>query len=91
MSDILANAIQGRERTYREALDLVRARVEDLDDEFDDQLPREAIELVGCLRRLVQSCTVEQVHRAFGSPGDFGYDTPIGDALSRTYRSQAKS
>ena len=86
MSDILANAIQGRERTYREALDLIRSRAEDLDEEFDDRLPREAIELVSCLRRLVQSCTVDQVHRAFGSPGDFGYDTPIGDALAEVYR-----
>lgn len=90
MSDILANAIRGREQLYREALDRARERAEELGEEFSDQCPREAIELVGCLRRLVSQCTVTQIHQAFGAPGDFGYDSPIGDALSHTYRSAAR-
>lgn len=46
---------------------------------------REAAELVRCLRRLLAGRTVEEIHRAFGAPGDFGYETPIGDALARVY------
>lgn len=29
---------------------------------------------------------VDQVHRAFGPPGDFGYATPEGEALYALYR-----
>lgn len=30
---------------------------------------------------------VQQVHCVFGAPGDYGYDTPKGDALFALYRS----
>jgi len=29
--------------------------------------------------------TVAELHGAFGAPGDFGYETPIGSALARLY------
>jgi hypothetical protein len=47
------------------------------------------VELVRCLRRLLAGRSVDEVHRAFGAPGDFGYETAIGDALSRVYRGEA--
>jgi hypothetical protein len=47
---------------------------------------REALELVGCLRRLIAGRTVAEIHKAFGAPGDFGYETPIGDALYQLYQ-----
>lgn len=50
---------------------------------------REAIELTCCLRRLLPGRTVTEVHDAFGAPGDFGYETPVGDALARLYRGEA--
>lgn len=49
-------------------------------------LLREAEELVRCLRRLVGFCTPDDIHKAFGAPGDFGYETPIGAALAKVYR-----
>lgn len=51
-------------------------------------LPREAAELTAVLRRLVPLLTVEQLHRAFGAPGDWGYDTSLGDALIAIYRAE---
>lgn len=75
-----------REREYTDALD----RLEDLAEEYDEgecRLLREAIEIARCARRLVKDRTVLEIHAAFGAPGDFGYDTPIGDALAALYRS----
>lgn len=43
------------------------------------------VELVNCLRRLVKGRTVGELHAAFGAPGDFGYETPIGAALAKVY------
>lgn len=52
-------------------------------------LLREAVELVRCLRRLTRGRSVQELHAAFGAPGDFGYETPIGAALSRLYRGES--
>lgn len=49
---------------------------------------RDAIEFSRCLRRLVPELTADQIHRAFGAPGDFGYETPLGAALHDIYRAQ---
>lgn len=46
-----------------------------------------AAELIGCLRRLTEQSTREQIYRAFGAPGDFGYHTLLGAALSSYYQS----
>jgi hypothetical protein len=84
----LAAALNVRHGEYRAALD----RVRDLDEEDTTRsasLLREAIELSACLRRLLPYVTVQQLHEAFGAPGDFGYDTPIGDGLARTYRGES--
>lgn len=35
-------------------------------------------ELLRCLARMIEGKTAEQ---AFGAPGDWGYGTPIGEAL----------
>lgn len=47
---------------------------------------REAQTLVGCLRRLTRGRSVRALHDAFGAPGDFGYETPLGAALWDAYR-----
>lgn len=54
-------------------------------DDFDAKTSRElkeASELVLVLARLLSGKTV---HEAFGAPGDWGYGTPIGDALLALY------
>lgn len=51
----------------------------------------EAAELIGCLRRLVAGASISyaDLQRAFGAPGNWGYETPIGDALAQVYRQAA--
>jgi hypothetical protein len=95
MSKPLIDAIAKRERDYLRAIDDIdnasdaadAAEVCDL--ERAASTLREAFELVRCLRRLLDGRTVQEIHSAFGAPGDFGYETPIGDALSRLYRGEA--
>lgn len=85
----LEAALVARTTHYQAAIDRLRdlapAHIENDVYECTSAL-REAVELVRCLRRLVGGLTVTEIHRAFGAPGDFGYETPIGDALSRLYR-----
>ena len=75
-------------RAEAEAIWSVRNELRDGDTERDDRLYRSlnnAAELVRILARLVEG---EQFHKAFGAPGDFGYETPLGAALSRHYRGE---
>ena len=82
-------ALRGREETYSAAIDRIREAIENDPEAWDRTTElREAVELVRCLRRLVAGKSVQEIHAAFGAPGDFGYDTPIGDALAATYRGE---
>jgi len=84
---LLANALMLREAEYSSALERIDHVVDDNPDaRRAANTLREAIELVRCLRRLVPNVSLGEVYRAFGAPGDFGYETPIGNALSRLYR-----
>lgn len=40
----------------------------------------DAAELLNVLARILEG---KPIDRAFGAPGDWGYGTPIGDALAR--------
>src|SRR5690606_16403313 len=87
----LQEAIMRRESDYLSAIDRLREIASDEDENQVYSLTsalREAITLVGCLRRLVADRSVSEIHRAFGAPGDFGYETLIGDALYRTYQGE---
>lgn len=85
----LWRALNKRETDYREALGRVREALESDAPSYEAATElREAVALVGCLRRLVDCATVEQLHTAFGAPGDFGYETAIGEALARIYRGE---
>jgi len=55
---------------------------EDANEPYTRDL-KEASELVRVLGRLLAG---KSVHEAFGAPGDWGYGTPIGDALLEVYR-----
>jgi hypothetical protein len=68
----------------------VRNELRDSDADRDDRLARElrdASELVLVLARIIEGKSIPQ---AFGAPGDFGYETPIGSALYRYYSNPAK-
>lgn len=83
----LQKAIMLRESDYSAAIDRLRSIIENDPEAWDATADlREAVELVRCLRRLLDGRDVLEIHRAFGAPGDFGYETPIGEALAKTYR-----
>lgn len=82
----LTAALRAKEQRCLEAVDRLRD-----EDHPDAEAWREAVELIGCLRRLVQGSTVREIHRAFGAPGDFGYETPIGQALAAVYHEAASA
>lgn len=85
----LVDALYRRQRDYSDAIDRLRELATDkTENEVYEATAtlREAIALVGCLRRLTEGRTANEIHRAYGAPGDFGYDTPIGDALAALYR-----
>lgn len=87
-NELLVSALLRREKDYSAAVDRLRSveAVETSSDAWDATgLLRESIELVRCLRRLVPSVAIADIHLAFGAPGDFGYETPIGDALANLY------
>jgi len=48
--------------------------------EGSDQL--DEAELLNCLARILEG---KEIRKAFGAPGDWGYGTPIGDALMAAY------
>jgi len=82
----LEKAIYDEERAVRDAIDRLRV-VSDASDDLEaiaDSL-RLSHALLGCLRRLTRGRTVQELHAAFGAPGDYGYETPVGDALARAY------
>ncbi len=81
----LVDALASLATVYDEAVDRFRELAEKEEDYRLTRALREAVELTRCLRRLVQSSDINAVYRAFGAPGDFGYETPIGDALHRLY------
>jgi len=88
-SDI-RDVIYSREGTYSKALSRFFELAKNGKDRGHYEAIREATELVSCLRRLVKECSVDEICRAFGSPGDFGYETEIGKALAALYRGESK-
>ena len=84
----LVDALLKQERLYADAIDTLRDPASESAISGAAWKLREAVELVRCLRRLLAGRTTEEIHRAFGAPGDFGYETPIGEALSRLYRAE---
>ncbi len=82
---VLQDALSRREGEYRELLQRLMERVENDPEEYGWRQLRELIELVRCLRRLLDGRTVDEIHKAFGAPGDFGYESAIGSALAKAY------
>ena len=83
----LQAAIDSRVTEYIGAIDWVRER--DEDGTYCSVL-QEAVELSRILRRVVPHLTLNQIYQAFGAPGDFGYETPIEDALAKLYRGDVR-
>lgn len=87
--EVLTKALIRRTNEYSASLDHIRGVIENDPESYDHTVHlREALELTRCLRRLVPHCSLAQIHQAFGAPGDFGYESVIGDALARLYRGE---
>lgn len=56
-------------------------RIIDSNEKSDPEIA-DTGELLNVLARMVQG---KGVYQAFGAPGDWGYGTPIGDALKHAY------
>ncbi len=85
----LIKALTTRERAYADAIDKLRTLATDqTENEVYDLTStlRDSIEVARCARRMLTGRTVREVHQAFGAPGDWGYETPIGAALSDLYQ-----
>ncbi len=65
----------------------IEQRVEEILEIGDDNNRRDAY-LLQALARIIEKSSVEEIHRAFGAPGDWGYGTPIGEALYSVYRGE---
>lgn len=52
---------------------------------LENNLRYDLAELLNVLARI---CEGKDILHAFGAPGDWGYGTPIGDALIDAYRSK---
>jgi hypothetical protein len=77
------NMSEALERALREVAETTREiAYEDANEPYTRDL-REASELIRVLGRLMAG---KSVHEAFGAPGDWGYGTPIGDALLEVYK-----
>lgn len=78
-ADTLQRALRAMADTPR----AVASTTDDLDSRTCREL-RESSELILVLARLLAGKTI---HEAFGAPGDWGYETPIGAALYQLYQS----
>lgn len=85
----LEKVLRSRENDYQEALGALREFAEEYNDQLEAcAVLREAVFVVHCLRGLIAQRSCKEIHDAFGAPGDFGYHTAIGQALSDFYRDQ---
>lgn len=89
----LMDALEGERVRMREALDDLDPLQEYIVDdeemlskvgEMSERL-RNGAEYIACLRRLLVGRSLREVHDAFGAPGDFGYEHPVGMALAEIY------
>jgi hypothetical protein len=90
--DNLQAAIEKYGRDASDAIERLRelASPEAENEVYDITLMlRLNLTLLGCLKRLCAGRTAQEIHAAFGAPGDFGYGTPLGDALMRIYRGES--
>jgi hypothetical protein len=62
------------------------AKAKKVQDTDPDRLNPDVADSAECLRVLGRMVQGKSIHQAFGAPGDWGYGTPIGDALSALYK-----
>ena len=101
-TDDLIRALGRQMNEARDALnELVEAAAESGEYEDDDPDPDEntlaslkntvriAVDLIDALKKLARGRTLGELHDAFGAPGEWGYETAFGEALSKFYRAES--
>lgn len=73
-------------RVVRDHADRLQDAVSAVDEYPNRQLTRDVAELALVAARVLEG---KPVLRAFGAPGDWGYGTPIGDALLAALKAQS--
>lgn len=95
-AEALARTLSGivpRDLSWAGMARLLLARAQRMlhqEDSYDDKLRAahcDNAELIRVLARILEGRSIPD---AFGAPGNWGYDTPIGDALAATYRGGAR-
>lgn len=78
--------------SYTHLAQAIRTRAKAIEatifDHADYEDRRDDVELLRCLARILSG---DPVRKAFGAPGDWGYDTPVGDALREDYAAGSAS
>ncbi len=67
---------------YSKLAEVLRAKAEKIQDQLDHPDRLDTAEIFRVLARI---CEGKEIPKAFGAPGDWGYGTPIGDALKEAY------
>ena len=78
--DLLIRSIAHRLQTTK-LVTVLREKAEEIEN-LNLETRLDTAELIRVLARMVEG---KDVYRAFGAPGDWGYGTPIGDALMEAY------
>lgn len=51
-----------------------------------DAVLRDGVRMMLVVRKLLVGRSFDEIYAAFGAPGNWGYGTPIGDALRKFYK-----
>lgn len=81
----LIRALQGEQKDIRQTFDRLLVVIGAGESSRVVDQFRNALEYIACLRRLLVGRSLREVHDAFGAPGDFGYEHPVGMALAEIY------
>jgi hypothetical protein len=65
----------------REQAEKIKTSANEASPEYWEQLHNAEL-----LRVLARVCEGKDLYQSFGAPGDWGYGTPLGDALSHAYK-----
>lgn len=86
MSAKVAAALRGIAAEVSTSLDMLRDLLPEGADESAVNALRTGEHVIAVFARVTATMTPAELHRVFGAPGDWGYDTPLGDALYAAYK-----
>ena len=86
MSAKVSAALRGIAAEVCTSREMLRDLLPEGADESAVSALRTGERVIALFSRVTATMTPDELHRLFGAPGDWGYDTPLGDALYETYR-----